>query len=75
MLVFQVSFLRSELFSLFFSILSIDSLATSNAIKNAVLGEQGWDFKSKKNLRAHLSDKDIKVALQSNKLPFFPRRC
>ena len=48
MLVFQVSFLRSELFSLFFSILSIDSPATSNAIENAVLGEQGWDFKSKK---------------------------
>ena len=47
MLVFQVNFLRSELFSLFFSILSIDSLATSNAIENAVLGEQGWDFKSK----------------------------
>ena len=48
MLVFQISFLRSELFSLFFSILSIDSPATSNAIENAVLGEQGWDFKSKK---------------------------
>ena len=70
--MFQVSFLGSELV---FSCKSlrfykINLPATLNALKK--LSWENKDGISKvKNLRAHSRDKDIKVALQFNKLPFF----
>ena len=78
MLVFQVSFLGSELvFSskslrlyIYIYIYINKFTCDFKRVEKALLGEQGWNFKSK-NLSAHSHDKDIKVALQFNKLPFF----